>query len=337
MKYVKFGDTGFRWKWSDLYHSRAAFIGSNENTTKRLALEEIAKNIHDLDKKTVYRITPFSDLSLSNEIEHFNLLNFEKVPNGIQNESTFSITRMKFVQAYLNALADLKGEKRTDLIPLSAYQPHIEGPLAGYIKSVQKLDESREKIWLQEHFQELERVQWNYSSEQGYIYQYDLDGNDQQTFISFLKGCWSFWAMMALIEEEQDILIIIELPTKLIDIDSNTIYKNLVKDFLGVLVQLSYEITCTVLISSETMYPIPDLNIRHQAFWNFNAADFNWRDNESYFSEDVVTAWKNNNNNIANWLDFSEQKKYTLNVLEPLKINLSDEDEKEESEETISG
>ncbi|MGE8081340.1 hypothetical protein [Peribacillus loiseleuriae] len=328
MKYVEVGNSGLLWNWSDLYHSRVAFIGSNEGTTKRLALKEIAKNIQGIDNKSVYTITSFSDMPFPNEDEHFNLLNFEKVPKGIQSESTFGITRMKFVQEYLNVLADLKREKRTDLIPLSTYQPHLEGPLAGYVKSVENLEDSRDKNWLQENFQELERIPWKYTNEHGYTYQYNSAGNAQETFLSFLKGCWSFWAMTALLEEQQDILLIIETPTNLIDIDSHPVYKKLTKDFLGILIQLSYEITCTVLISSESLYPIPELNIRHQAFWNFNSSDFDWRDNELFFSKDVVSAWKDNNNNIANWLDLAEQKKYIINVLEPLDIKLVDDGEK---------
>lgn len=312
---IQFNGSDNKWKWNDVYNSRAAFIGDNRDSNKLKCLSSISKKRLEQDNQSVYWITPYKEGIQGDTVESFDLAAFESLPNFNEAENEgFAKQRMAFLQLYLNLLADKKGDNRTDLIPLGSYLPSQEGAFVGYVKATEKMDDKEKKAYLLEEFSKLTNVLWVYAEGKGYQYIYKETESEAETLLNFFVGCWAFWAFTSILQEQRDLLLIIEVPSSLTQIETDSKIKKQIIEVLSYMSNLTYEITCTTILSTETFFPIPDLNIRHHFYWKYNSKDFNWtlNENEAYFDSTVIESWKAGDLDKAQWSDLSVQNKSVI-------------------------
>lgn len=315
MKSIQFNGSEESWNWSDIYHSRAAFIGHNQDSNKQDCLKAISKKIIQKDKKSVFWITPNRGDIQGDVTEVFDLAAYETLPNSKEaGNENFSKQRMEFLQLYLNLLAEKKGEARTDLIPLGSYLPSQEGAFVGYVRAAEKMDNEEKKAYLLKEFSKLTNVLWVYVEDKGYHYIYEETESEAETLLNFLVGCWAFWSYTSILQEETDLLLIIDIPSSLTQLETTPKIKQQIIEVLSLMNNLTYDVTCTAIFSSETFFPIPELNIRHHFYWKYDSKDFDWTlsDNEAYFEPSLIQSWKEGGRERAMWADLSDQKKSVI-------------------------
>lgn len=312
MNPFQFVDEKFEWHWYDLYSSKTAIIGDKNKSNKMQLLEMISDTLYQIDHKSLFWIGDVRPGNLETS-DQFNMLEFESQPaeRHVRN-GPFEETRMSFVQLYFEALCIKRGVTRSELIPLASYRKHQEGPLNGYLRAINSLQDSEEKKWLLNELKELETINWNYK--RGYVYEIKDVKSPVDLLIDYIKGMWSYWALTSSLAEPQQMLLVIDIPKALTDMDTNVEIKSIISKLLGSMVQLSEIITVSVIISTETMYPIPELNIRHQLYLPYSSNDFSWHqvENQPFFNSDIIEAWSNNNSSCGLWIDFATGEKTTL-------------------------
>lgn len=316
-----FGKEEFEWDWSDRFNCKLAIVGGDSISHKQELLKSITDEIITIDPKSIFRIGCFEkDISDSVEkTDYFNLIEFESEPTIESNLSLeFNTKRMEFVQLLLKAYSLILQKPRTELIPLASYKKNIEGPLKGYIRAIEKMEDGTNKEWLLNQIKSLETVKWSYES--GYNYYIDGTKTEEIILLELLKGLWSFWALTSTLIEEQQMLLVIDLPGKLTNLNTMVEIKEIVRSLLSIITDLSDEITLSLVISTETLAPIPELNIRHQLFLNYQSEDFDWNNNESYFSPNVISKWKASSFEDALWMDMAIGERIDLSHIQSIKL-----------------
>lgn len=298
------------WNWKDLYNCKLAIIGCNKLSHKQQLISNISNILNEGDPKTVFKIGSFQyDTDTINSIEHqdfYNLLEFE---NGPTTESVisaeFESRRMDFVQILLKLYSMLLKTPRTELLPLASYQKSIEGPLIGYLRAAEKMEEGENKEWVLEQFQSLEKIKWFY--DKGYTYFLDESKHELELLMDLLKGVWSYWALTSTLEKPQQMLLILDIPKKLTAIDADPSVKEITKQLISYMVSLTDEITLSLILSTETMFPVPELNLRYHLYLNYDSKDFDWResDNTFYFSPEIIDRWSQGSRGDGIWLDMA--------------------------------
>ncbi|MBN8202549.1 hypothetical protein [Bacillus sp. NTK034] len=312
MNPFQFVDENFEWHWYDLYSSKTAIIGDKNQSNKMQLLEKISDTLYQIDHKSLFWIGDVRP-GESETSDDFNMIEFESQPaeRHVRN-GPFEETRMSFVQLYFEALCIKRGVTRSELIPLASYRKHQEGPLVGYLRAINSLQDSEEKEWLLKELKKLETITWNYK--RGYVYETKDVESPVDLLIEYIKGMWSYWALTSSLAEPQQMLLVIDIPKKLTEMDTSVEIKEIIRKLLGSIVQLSEIITVSVIISTETMFPVPELNIRHQLYLPYSSNDFSWHqvENQPFFNSDVIEAWSNHNSSCGLWIDFATGEKTTL-------------------------
>lgn len=287
----------FEWNWASEFESKLAVIGDNNNRRKHQILDTISNKLTANDPKTVFRIKA-NDVSTSEIKDAYDLIAFEEMPTeNIEINELFDMNRMDFVQTFLEAISLLKGESRTGLIPLASYRRHAEGPLKGYIRAVERLEDGERKQWLENQFNSLRSIDWYYIEGSGYTYMYEK-GSIEETLVSFMKGIWSYWALTSNLSEPQQMLMIIDVPKELTSINTPKHIKEITQRLVASIVNLTDEITLSTIISTETFFPVPEMNMRHHMYLKYDSLDFDWKDeeNQTYFPEGLISLWKEETN-----------------------------------------
>lgn len=312
MNPFQFADENFEWHWYDLYSSKTAIIGDKKQSNKMQLLEKISDTLYHIDHRSLFWIGDVRPGD-SETSDDFNMIEFESQPaeRHVRN-GPFEETRMSFVQLYFEALCIKRGVARSELIPLASYRKHQEGPLNGYLRAINSLQDSEEKEWLQNEIKQLEAITWNYK--RGYVYEIHEAEDPIDLLIEYIKGMWSYWALTSSLAEAQQMLLVIDIPKKLTDLNTSTEIKEIIRKLLGSMIQLSEIITVSVIISTETMYPVPELNIRHQLYLPYSSNDFSWQqaENQPFFNSEVIEEWSNKSSNCGLWLDFATGEKVTI-------------------------
>ncbi|WP_066298073.1 hypothetical protein [Bacillus sp. FJAT-29937] len=313
------------WNWKDLYNCKLAIMGSNKLSNKQQLLDNITGQINKVDPKAVFRIGNFLydkvNLKTSDHRDYYNLVEFE---NGPTTESfiarEFESRRMDFVQILLKLYSLLLKMPRTDFLPLASYQKSIEGPLIGYLRAAEKMEEGETKDWVLAQFQSLEKIEWIYKN--GYTYYVDESKPAEEMSLDLLMGIWSFWALTSTLEEPQQMLLVLDIPKKLTDIDADQSIKEIIKQLITYVSSLPDEITLSIILSTETMFPIPELNIRHQLYLNYDSPDFDWRvaENEEFFLPEIIERWTKHSKTDGIWLDMALGEKKALSEIVEVNI-----------------
>ncbi|MGG3806082.1 hypothetical protein [Metabacillus fastidiosus] len=335
------GDHQILWNWFDLYESRLAIIGDNRESNKQQHLKRIAEDLTEKDPRTVFWIKSEEGLVNDNydSLDYYNLMEFEQVPTeNVRGKEEFDRKRMDFVQLFLETISLVKGESRLSLIPLTSYRENVEGPLMGYVRALEKIDDEEKKEWLSNQFDSLRRIEWKYFQGEGYQYLYQ-NGTVEETLLSFLKGIWSYWALTSNLAEPQQMLMIIEVPKQLTDMTASKEVKTIIQKLLASIIALTEEITLATIVSTETFFPIPELNMRHHLYFKYNSSDFDWREEEkrSYFPDELIKMWEAGSNNAAFLVDLATGNALitdhmNIELYNPDKEALEQEGEEQEEE-----
>ncbi len=325
---LEIGKEKFKWDWSNRFNCIAAVIGDNESSAKQKFIQQIAYEISQKDNQSVFWIGPrmVRGKELNEDGFVLDLLEFESHPTSEKHVAhEFESERMQLVQVYLKILSLVKGIKREDLVPLASYQKHVEGPLHGYLRAIDSIENTSHKEWIDNQFSGLKRIKWEYQD--GYRYVYDSHISDEEGLLDLFKGVWSFWALTSTFITPQQLLLVVDIPKVLTDINTPKEIKSIVKELLEILSKLSEKITLTVMISTETMFPIPELNIRHQLFLKYDSLDYDWRvpSNQNFFPAEVLDGWIRNEPNKGVWFDFFSGEVAVLTQVEDVCLSKNEQ------------
>lgn len=273
------------WPWFEDEHSTLIIVGaSDSNESPREQFLNYVLSEIQLQQPSIYRITSDNEkigvcfesdaISWSEELPD--------PPEDFEDRESFIKNRRFFSSAYFSLLGLAKGITRSDLLPPTSYRWHMEGPLFGYIRAINNLEDSNpNKSELLQEISALGSVKWFKSKEKGTVYHLDNEGDVSRKAMSFLRAVWSFWAMVGKIEEQQQMILVIEIPNELLDINNDKQVSEIISYAFDILRYLSYETTLTIVISSEMLYPAPAKGFRHKVVYKASrVTDFDLTDED---------------------------------------------------------
>lgn len=289
------------WLWSDVLHARMALIGSNSSTEKRDWLKKVAAVVSSVDSKALFWIKGKveEDVNKFQEIPLLNLIEFESVPSLKEGErkGEFNEQRHELVNCFLELLALLKGIERKDLLPLASFRTHQEGPLAGYLRAIDRIGNDNHREWVKGHFESLKDVCWYYSERFGFRFHILKKENPVEEALEFLKAIWSYWALCAVMSVTQQMMLVIEPPTHLLEPTADPKLREIMAKIISIASIMTNSVTCSLILNTETLYPVPLLNIRYQVFFQTEYPDFdlNVQENRLFFPLPILREWETGN------------------------------------------
>lgn len=288
------------WPWSEAAYSTMSIVGGADNSPRLALVDSIVKEAIQQDAKSVFQIRmgkpnsheiaiPSDAISWSGQ--------FSDPPSDVEDRDIFIGNRIFFCSNYFGLLAQSKGVLRSELLPPTSYRWNLEGPLEGYRRAIENLDSDHpHKLSLQSELKRLDENIWYQSDSDGRCFYID-DTNDVYALAqNFLFAVWSFWAEIGKMDDPQPILLVIDMPKSLVKFSLDPEVTQVVIRALEILRYLSRETTTTMLLSSEMLYPAPELHFRHKIiFQSSEDGDFNLENEEinHYFSRDHIQYWLN--------------------------------------------
>lgn len=203
-----------------------------------------------------------------------SILQFEEYPSQIENNQ-FSHDRMKWVQMYFSLLSLIHDKERNEFVPLASFRSHAEGPLIGYYRAIQKMDDSKEKRILNSHMSKLEHVNWGVSDEEGFVFYIDGKTNNE-LLESFFIGAWGYWLYTAFIEDPRPINLFVELDGLLVDFPVQGEKREIISFITDSLARLTFHLNMSFTIKSPTLFPLPESLVQHLIIQDTKTADMNW-------------------------------------------------------------
>jgi hypothetical protein len=297
------------WAWWHEQHSRLALIGDKKQSPTKQIIQSVAKLIHERDPKSVYWITDEEKSSLS-EVVGMDSISwveaFSDPPVEYEDRKIFIENRKFFSTSFFRLLAGTKGIHRKDLMPPSSYKAHVEGPMAGYIRTIDQMQDGEHKQWLQSEVKALSNVYWYQTRQEGTKYYLKTDGNEYDRALSFLTAAWSFWTYTCQVDDPKQLLLIIEAPKEFLVPNADPLVQEIIAEALRILSFLSITTTTTVILASETFYPIPEQNYRFRVFFETRDSDIDLtlpENKEVIQLPSLFEAWENGLSKVAMWED----------------------------------
>lgn len=294
---------GFGWAYWPKHHAKLALIGSNENGSKRQFLKGFSNLLSTKCEVSVHWITG-EDPEKADESITYNSIpwveGFSDPPEFFDDRHTFMDIRSFFTSSYVRLLAMKRGINRAEL-PALVYREHMEGPLAGFRRVVNQ----NGLTWLEEELRELDEVHW---CREGNVRKFYVTRNLSivDNALSFLKAVWSVWAHIAQMKEPEQFLIIAEPPRGLLSETTNEQVRDVVVKALSILNYLADETTTTFVLSSEMLYPVPELPFRHLVILPTSDSDINLMEGsnrENIQAPSLFAEWDRGNHRVCLWED----------------------------------
>lgn len=178
------------WQYESMSLSRVGFMHPDYN---HLFIQYMIKVSRERGLRILRINTENNPIEFPNT-EGFPLLDMELNPT-YEGLNELEETRMKWVQLYLRMLCYINNKDRSTFIPQMKYFKGQEGPLAGYLRSIEELRESPDKDLLLNHINNLRVVDWGIlNDETGEVttdYIYTIKGDSfNEKLESFFIGCW---------------------------------------------------------------------------------------------------------------------------------------------------
>ncbi|MBP1931825.1 hypothetical protein [Ammoniphilus resinae] len=305
------------WAWWHEHHARLAIVGDSQLSPRKEMIKSIAGLIHGRDSNAVFWITddPKSSLSEVYPIQSIPWVEqFPDPPKEIVDRDIFIANRKFFSSSFFSLLAQKKGILRKDLFPPTSYQGHIEGPMGGYIRAIQTLEDEDKKTWLMNEIMDLENVYWYKTKDGGRKFYLNSEGEYQKA-LSFLVAAWSFWAYTCELEEAQQMLLIIEPPKEFLMAHTDPMIQEIIVEALRILNNLSVTTTTTVILSSETFNPIPFHNYRYRVIFQTKDSDIDLSTPENKKAiqmPSLYNAWEMGNDDKGLWEDNHTGERFVL-------------------------
>lgn len=182
------------WDWEIPLFARVGFMHEN---LQHPFIGQIQANARNRQM----RILHLSTEEISEESEDtdvVNLFEFELKPTEEGLDELESI-RMAWVQLYLKMISYTNKMDRSTFIPQMKYYRNQEGPLAGYLRTIDELPDTEQKRLILSHLEKLETVKWGikYNEAEGITdFTYHIKGSVfNEKLESFFLGAWTVMNM----------------------------------------------------------------------------------------------------------------------------------------------
>jgi hypothetical protein len=303
-----YGNGEMAWAWWHEEHADIAIIGDSEISPRKDLVKGITKLFTSVDPKCVYSIT--TDIGQPGELDIIDAINwveeFPEPPEQYQDRDTFIKNRHFFSTSYFNLLAKINEVPRSQFLPSISFKPHLEGPLKGYKRVIVGLsDDVSYKTTLQEHVDLLEKIPWVNVNGEGRKYFLKEDGSQYEKALYFLTAVWSFWAMTCQTEVHQQMLLIVEPPKELLKHDVDPLVEQVMYQALAILKYVSSVTTTTLVVSTDMLYPVPELHLRYKVIFETKDADLDFTNPKlrNAFDPALFTEWDAGNKMVGLWMD----------------------------------
>ncbi|MFS0557464.1 hypothetical protein [Brevibacillus sp. 179-C9.3 HS] len=293
----------FAWAYWLEHHCRVAVIGDNQVTQKNAFLTELARTCSLRDDSSVYWITGETKSNQSATMMFDSIPwveGFSDPPEFFEDRHIFMEIRSFFTSSFVQLLARRQGINRSSL-PGLVYREHMEGPLVGLRREVEKQGVQ----WLLSEINHLEQVAW--SQEKGICKYHVLrEASLIDTALSFLRGIWSLWSHTARLETPQQLLVIIEPPKELLWKNSDPLITNITVEALRIVNYLSEVTTTSFVLSSEILFPVPEQKFRYVIYLPTKDSDIDLtaQENKKQIAAPVLfEEWDRKSGSVCLWED----------------------------------
>lgn len=296
--------TPIRWDWMNPDYATIAFVGDKARSDRKSIVSKIAQNIHQNDGKAVYWIT--SDQSAEvypAEIDDSITWLEEKpdLPVEYDPNQLFRDRRGLFPATFFNLIAQGKGGfKFRDYVPSVTYRSHAKGPTHGFHRIFEKIGSSTAREVLMNALEETGNVKWHVTPEgRKFIIPADVSAHEKAA--AMVLAMWNFWAQICRLDNPQQFILIIEPDKEIMLGEHESELKNHIFRTLDIMRSLSEEITTSLLLSLETMFPIPELGIRTRVLLQTHQSDFDMftPEHKAFFGPLLYEEWSKGNSHVA--------------------------------------
>lgn len=296
--------TLIRWDWMNPDFATIAIVGDEERSSRRGIVRKIAQNIHRHDDRVVFWIT--SDQSGSNyPAESDDSITWleEKpdLPVDYDPNQYFRDRRSIFPAIYFDLVAQGKGGyKLREYVPSVSYRAHAEGPTHGYNRIFESMENTAAREVLLEAFKDTCNVKWHITQE-GRKFIIPSGVSAYEKAAAMVLAMWNFWAQICRIDRPQQFMLIIEPDKDMMLGEHENELKNYIFRMLDVMRSLTEEITMSLLLSLETMFPIPELGIRTRILLQTHRSDFDLftPEHKKFFGPLLYEEWKKGHPHVA--------------------------------------
>lgn len=303
-----YGEGDMAWGWWLQDHSLLAIVGDRQLSPRKKIVSEITELLSRRDRNSVFTITcEPSQLGEPSNIKSIPWVeDFPDPPEFFDDRQVFIENRHFFSSTYFTLIAKVKDIPRSQLLPSISFKPHLEGPLHGYRRAIEGLSSNVPyKQDMVNYMQALAEVPWVLVEDQGRKYFIDPEESLYEQALSFLRAAWSFWAYTCQTEDPQQMLLILEIPKDLLRSDVDPLIERTIYQALRILKYVSFVTTTTIILSSEMLYPAPELGFRYKLLFQTAEADldFNNESVRSMINPELFSAWERGNKYVGLWMD----------------------------------
>ncbi|GAA0847922.1 hypothetical protein ABER99_21880 [Paenibacillus glucanolyticus] len=293
------------WPWNQEEHSTMTIVGDDLKSPRKKLVERIISEVQSMKLGSVYQI--LDSVVLKGELmESDAILWTESLPDppeDYEDRENFINNRRYFSTSYFNLFAQSKMITRPELLPPTSYRWNYEGPLFGYLRAIERLDDGHPyKNDLKIEMEKLTRVEWYQSADAGRIFYLDQHENIYNKALSFLRAVWSFWAIVGKLDEPTQMLLVVEVPHQLIDINLEPKIAEIINFSFNILRYLTYETTVTLLLSSDKLNPAPENHFRHKLIFTASKhTDFDLTSEgiKEYVNPILFETWESGDNSAG--------------------------------------
>jgi len=308
------------WAWWDTNHADLAIVGDNLISPRKKIVSDIVELVSCRDRNSVFSIT--SEAIHEGETVIVNAIpwveDYPDPPEIFEDRQIFIENRHFFSSTYFNLISKIKGIPRSQMLPPISFKPHLEGPLHGYIRAIQNLDSDVPyKQDMVNYITELAEVPWILVKDQGRKFFIDPNQSLFEQALSLLKAAWSFWAFTCQTEEPQQMLLVLEIPKALLQRGIDPIIERTVVSTLQILKFVSAVTTTTIILSSEMLFPAPELNFRYKLLFETSDSDldFNNEGIRNMVDPDLLSEWERGNKTVGLWIDDATSNEHDNRIL----------------------
>ncbi|MCY9665871.1 hypothetical protein M5X11_12990 [Paenibacillus alginolyticus] len=322
-------NTPIRWDWMNPDYATIAFLGDKEKSARKNIVSKVARNIHLYDDKVVFWIT--SDLSgesYPTETDDSIAWLEEKpdLPAAHDPNQYFRDRRGIFPATYFDLTAQGKGGFNfREYVPAVSYRAHMEGPTHGYHRIFESMGNSSAKEVLLHAINDTCKVKWHVTPE-GRKFIIPAGVSVYEKAAAMVLAMWSFWAQICRLDNPQQFMLIIEPDKDILLGEHESEFKNHIFRTLDVMRSLSDEITMSLMLSLETMFPIPELGIRTRVYLQTYQSDFDMLtdEHEEFFGPLLYEEWGKGNSHVA-YIQDSYTGESCIGELHPDRIRFAEQ------------
>lgn len=312
--YFDGGEMG--WAWYHPNHSRLALIGDNQLSPKREMLKEFASQFQSRDDKVIYWVTGEESPVPNDEYNVDGIQWIEEFPDPpeeFEDRDIFINNRKFFSSSYMELLSKIKGVDRRQTFPSVSYQQHAEGPLNGYIRAINNIEDVELKEWFTSKIEALKTVTWHETKEEGRKYYVNRSGSIYETALSFLESLWSFWADTAKMDDPQQLVLIVEPPKELLTYELDPIIREITSEALRITRYLTDVLTLSLILSTDTLYPADEHFYRYRVVFQTKDSDIDlWTEENEQALPPLFEAWRNGKTEAGVFEDKLDGSGYVL-------------------------